>query len=38
MCSAAVRAEDALYFDNDEFRTARNADPSLIVTVEDKRA
>ena len=37
MCSAAVRAEDALYFDNDEFRTVRDADPSLIVTVEDKR-
>ena len=36
MCSAAVRAEDALYSDNDEFRTVRNADPSLIATVKDK--
>ena len=38
MCSAAVRAEDTLYSDNDEFRTVRDTDPSGIATVEDKGA
>ena len=38
MCSAAVRAEDTLYSDNDEFRTVRDTDPSGIATEKDKRA
>ena len=38
MCSAAVRAEDTLYSDNDEFRAVRDTDPSGIATVEDKGA
>ena len=38
MCSAAVRAEDTLYSDNDEFRTVRDTDPSGIAAVKDKGA
>ena len=38
MCSAAVRAEDTLYSDNDEFRTVRDTDSSGIAAVKDKGA
>ena len=38
MCSAAVRAEDTLYSDNDEFRAVRHTDSSGIATVKDKGA
>ncbi|MBD0859587.1 hypothetical protein CGK76_11620 [Erysipelotrichaceae bacterium 7770_A6] len=38
MCSVAVRAEDTLYSDNDEFRAVRYTDSSGIATVKDKRA
>jgi len=38
MCSAAVRAEDTLYSDNDEFRAVRDTDPSGIAAVKDKGA
>ena len=38
MCSVAVRAEDTLYSDNDEFRAVRHTDSSGIATVKDKRA
>ena len=36
MCSAAVRAEDTLYSDNDEFRAVRYTDSSGIATIKDK--
>ena len=38
MCSAAVRAEDTLYSDNDEFRTVRDTDSSGIAAVKEKGA